>query len=76
MLYALSALVEYHSVVHLKGGKIWTTLDKQLTDHAKILEQCEFHFASIGRGLFVQLVKGIHPIIVVIDNRAWNYNYR
>ena len=38
MLYAVSALVECHSVVHLKGGKIWTTLDKQPTDYAEILE--------------------------------------
>ena len=65
VLYELSPLVECHSVVHLKGGKIWTTLDKQSTDHAEILEQCGFYFAYVGRELFVQLVKCRHPIIVV-----------
>ena len=43
-------------------------LENQPTDHSELLEWCEFHFAYIGQGLFVQLVKCKHPIIVVEQN--------
>ena len=64
-LYGLCLLTDKHVVVHLKDGKIWTTLKNPPDDHDKILEMCQLHLVYLGRNLFVELTKRLNPIQII-----------
>ena len=64
-LYGLCLLTDKHVVVHLKDGKIWTSLKNPRDDHDKILEMCQFHLVYLGRNLFVELTKRLNPIQII-----------
>ena len=68
-LFAINVLLEMHSVVHLKNGVIWSTLENQPMDHNELLSTCNFHLAYMGRGLFVELTIMQHPIITVTSTK-------
>ena len=67
-LYGLCLLTERHAVVHLKDGKIWTSLKNPPNDHDKILEMCQLHLVYLGRNLFVELTKRLNPIQIIDSN--------
>ena len=67
-LYGLCLLTERHAVVHLKDGKIWTSLKNPPNDHDKILEMCQLHLVYLGRNLFVELTKRLNPIQIIESN--------
>ena len=56
-LYGLSMILDIHTVVHLRNGKIWTTMESPPDDHSDLISKCLIHVAYVGRGLFVELVK-------------------
>ena len=64
-LYGLCLLTDKHVVIHLKEGKIWTSLKNPPDDHDKILEMCQFHLVYLGRNLFVELTKRLNPIQII-----------
>ena len=63
--FAINILLEMHTVVHLSGRKIWTTMKNPLPNHEELVSRCTFHLAYMGRGLFVELVPQQHPLIIV-----------
>ena len=65
ILFAINILLETHMAVYLKNGEIWSMLERQPMDHNELLNKCNFHMAYVGRGLFVELTKRKHPIIIV-----------
>ena len=67
-LYGLCLLTDRHAVIHLKDGKIWTSLKNPLNDHDKILEMCQLHLVYLGRNLFVELTKRLNPIQIIESN--------
>ena len=64
-LFAINILLETHMAVHLKNGEIWSMLERQPMDHSELLNKCNFHMAYVGRGLFIELTKRKHPIVIV-----------
>ena len=64
-LYGLSMILDIHTVVHLRNGKIWTTMESPPDDHADLISKCLIHVAYVGRGLFVELVKREKPLEVI-----------
>ena len=56
-LVRLSMLLEVHTVLHLRGGKIWTTLLEVSTNHDELLKKYEVHLVYIGCGLLIKLIK-------------------
>ena len=67
-LYGLCLLTERHAVIHLKDGKIWTSLKNPPNDHDKILEMCQLHLVYLGWNLFVELTKRLNPIQIIDSN--------
>ena len=65
MLYGLSMILDIHTVVHLRNGKIWTTMESPPDDHSDLISKCLIHVAYVGRGLFVELVKREIPLEVI-----------
>ena len=65
VLYVLSALLEIHMIIHLKDGGILTMMENPLDHHGELLACCELHLAYMGHGLFVELVRRKHPLIIV-----------
>ena len=64
-LYGLSMILDVHTVVHLRNGKIWTTMDSPPDKHSDLISKCLIHVAYLGRGLFVELVKREKPLEVI-----------
>ena len=64
-LYGLSMLLDVHTIVHLRNGKIWMTMESPPDDHVDLLSKCLIHVAYMGRGLFVELVKRENPLEVI-----------
>ena len=50
ILYALSALLEIHALVHLRDGGIWLTMENPPDTHNELLSHCELHLAYMGWG--------------------------
>ena len=48
----LSALISKHTLVHLRNGNIWTTMETSNCDHDDLLKNCDVHLAYLGNGLF------------------------
>ena len=56
-LFALNALLETHTAVHISGNKIWTTMNDPAEDHDLLIERCEYHLIFLGRGNYIELVE-------------------
>ena len=54
-LQSLCMLTEFHVLVHLKGGKIWTSLKKVPSSHTLIMQQVNLHSVYLGCGNFAKL---------------------
>ena len=54
-IFALSALIGKHTLIHLWNGNLWTTINTVSSDHDELLGKCEIHLAYIGNGLFCEL---------------------
>ena len=54
-VFALSALIGKHSLIHLHNGNLWTSIDTSSSDHDELLEKCDIHLAYMGNGLFCEL---------------------
>ena len=73
-LYGLSMILDVHMVVHLRNGKIWTTMDSPPDEHADLISKCLIHVAYLDRGLFIELVKREKPLEVIKSvNGACSY---
>ena len=47
-LYGLSMILDIHTIVHLRNGKIWTTMESPPDDHSDIISKCLIHVAYVG----------------------------
>ena len=47
-LYGLSMILDVHTVVHLRNGKIWTMMDSPLDEHSDLISKCLIHAAYLG----------------------------
>ena len=65
LLFALSALLEIHTLVHIKDGGMWSTLENPPVSYEELIARCELHLAYMGQGQFVELVERKHPLIMV-----------
>ena len=54
-IFALSALIGKHTLIHLWNGNLWTTMNTVSNDHDELLSKCEIHLAYVGNGLFCEL---------------------
>ena len=45
VLFALNVLIETHTVVHTKNGKIWTMFEVPPEDHYELLKRGDLHLA-------------------------------
>ena len=54
-IFTLSALSGKHTLVHLRNGNLWTTINTVSSDHNELLSKCEVHLAYVGNGLFCEL---------------------
>ena len=54
-LLGLCMLVKKHILVHLKNGKLWTSLKTLPSSHAKGLKQVNLHLVYLGRDNFIKL---------------------
>ena len=56
VLLGLNYLMGSHTMVHLHGNRLWTTLYDKL-NHDEMELKCDFHLVYLGRGIFVELCK-------------------
>ena len=61
-------LLEVHTLVHLKNGGIWSTMENPPGSHDELLAHCDLHLVYMGRRQFVELVKRKHPLIIVNED--------
>ena len=54
-VFALSVLISKHTLVHLRTGNIWTTMETSNCDHDDLLKNCDVHLAYLGNGLFSEI---------------------
>ena len=67
ILFRLSMLLEVHTVLHLRGDEIWTTLLEVPTNHDELFKKCEVHLVYIGCGLFIELIEREVPLQILLD---------
>ena len=65
VLFTLSALLEIHTLVHIKDGGMWSTLENPPVSHEELIACCELHLAYMGQGQFIELVERKHLLIMV-----------
>ena len=54
-LYGLCVLMDKHCLLHLKNGRVWTTVQNPLKDYEQLLRLCRYHLVYLGRGIFMAL---------------------
>ena len=54
-IFALSALISKHTLIHLQNGNLWTNIKTVSSDHDELLSKCKVHLAYVGNGLFCEL---------------------
>ena len=64
-LLGLCMLTECHVLVHLKGGKMWTSLQEVPSSHTLILKQVNLQLVYLGLGNFAKLSKCKMPLQVL-----------
>ena len=57
VLHKICSLIKRHAWVHLKGGKVWISLKTLPKSHANGMDQCNLHFAYLGRGICTTLIE-------------------
>ena len=45
-----------HTCIHLKGGRMWSTLHQVPIDHDEHVKRCDLHLAYLGFGAFIKLI--------------------
>ena len=68
ILFALNALLETHTLAHLRENTLWTTMNDPPEYHDEMLERCEYHLVYLGRGNFIELVERERPLITIYSN--------
>ena len=64
-LFTLCALTSHHTMVHLRNGNLWTTVNAPDSyDHDELLSICDVYLAYVGSGQFVELKCKTDPIPV------------
>ena len=54
-VFALSALISKHTLIHLRNSNIWATMETSNMDHDDLLKNCDVHLADLGNGLFSEI---------------------
>ena len=54
-LFALCLLVGKHCLLHLRDGKVWTTVQVPPSNHDELLQMCNYHLVFMGCGIFIEL---------------------
>ena len=62
VLHGLCLLIKRHAWVHLKGGKVWTSLKTLPKSHANVMDQCKFHLPYLGTGIFTTPIERPEPL--------------
>ena len=52
---ALSTLISKHTLIHLRNGNIWTTMETSNMDHDDLMKDCNVHLAYLGNGLLSEV---------------------
>ena len=53
-MFALSALISKHKLIHLRNGNIWTTMETSNMDHDEILKDCDIHLPYLAMDCLVR----------------------
>ena len=64
VLLGLNYLMGSHTMVHLHGNRLWTTLHDKL-NHDEMELKCDFHLVYLGRGIFAELCKCAEPLVEI-----------
>ena len=64
VLLGLNYLMGSHTMVHLHGNRLWTTLQDKL-NHDEMVLKCDFHLVYLGRGIFAELCKRAEPLVEI-----------
>ena len=62
LVYVLSIIKGLHTCIHLKNGKIWSTLRAVPIYHEELMSRCDIHLTYFGFGIILRLIKRQHPI--------------
>ena len=60
-LLGLNYAMDMHTMVHLHGNHLWSTLHRNFT-HDQMAAKCNFHLAYLSRGIYAELVKRDTPL--------------
>ena len=64
VLLGLNYLMGSHTMVHLHGHRLWSTLHEKL-NHNEMVLKCDFHLVYLGRGIFAELCKRAEPLVEI-----------
>ena len=64
VLLGLNYLIGSHTMVHLHGNRLWSTLQEKL-NHDEMVIKCDFHLVYLGRGIFAELCKRAEPLVEI-----------
>ena len=64
VLLGLNYLMGSHTMVHLHGNRLWTTLQDKL-NHDEMVLKCDFHLVYLGWGIFAELCKRPEPLVEI-----------
>ena len=60
-VYILSVIKGLQTCVHLKNGKVWSTLHANPLHHDELIMRCDMHLVYMGFGIFLHRVR--QPIV-------------
>ena len=64
VLLGLNYLMGSHTMIHLHGNRLWTTLHDKL-NHDEMELKCDFHLVYLGCGIFAELCKCAEPLVEI-----------
>ena len=64
VLLGLNYLMGSHTMVHLHGNRLWSTLQEKL-NHDEMVLKCDFHLVYLGQGIFAELCKRAEPLVEI-----------
>ena len=73
-IFALSALIGKHTLIHLRNGNLWTTINTVSSDHDELLSKCEIHLAYVGNGLVCELKPRLSGTTIVSGTMTRDVN--
>ena len=53
LVYILSIMKGLHTCIHLKNGKIWSTLRTVPIHHMELMRRCDIHLTYFGFGIYL-----------------------